>query len=206
MLLRMDTVESIKSLVKSYEERLGSVGLACEVSKKYFEEAVQSFHLTSSGFLNGIRNRKAEKLENEKYKYAPNRYHVIVLRFKPIEQGVLKDELCRDYAFFIRGVSRASRGVEPEKWDDTEAVSEKVRWRIEKVLNKAEKSTPEKVCRDRWWDLLLRYLPSSKYGYKKRFGGRDISAYEMKLSVGAIAVCAVVIILLIIGEIVTKTQ
>jgi len=202
----MDIMDNITEILESYGDRLSDVGITCDLRKKYFENPVDDAGYSSRGLLRSVEHRINSKRE-KKYKNVPNRYHVAVLRFEPLEKDILKGEFCREYAFFLKGIGRSHKGLEPEEYiTDTEKILKKIRRRIEKTLKEAEKSTPEKVCRDRWYDLCFRYLASQAYGYKKSFLGRDMNDIEMKFLIAAFVICIVAVIGLTAGEIYTKTR
>lgn len=200
----MDIMDRINDLVQSYGDRLSAVGICCDVRKKYFEDSVSdSYHHNS--LLRSIHRHIEEKKERKKYKFVPNRYHVVILQFMPLEKGVLKKEFCREYSFLLKGTGRAHKGLEPEDWSENEErVLSKIKRCIEKILEKAEKSTPEMVCRDRWWDLVFRYMPSNRCIYKKQFLGRDMAEIEIGFLIAALVVYVIAFVVLTVGEIISK--
>ena len=201
----MDVMDSIMELAERYRKRLNKAGLTVDIRKKYFENPVDDAGY-SRGLLRSVERGINNKREKQ-YKNVPNRYYVVVLRFKPSEKGVLRDEFCREYAFIRKGIGRAHKGQEPEKFTHSEEkLLKKIKRRIEKTLIKAENNTPEKVCRDRWYDLFFRYFVSQAYGYKKRFLGRDMNDIGIIFLIAALVICVAVIIGLTIGEIYTKTR
>ena len=65
--------------------------------------------------------------------------------------------------------------------------------RILKILKKAKKRSPRKVCKDNFFDA-VRYM-TPKYGYKKRILGRDTFTWDMifGISIVALAILSILI-------------
>lgn len=84
----MDIMDRINDLVSGYGDRLSAAGICCDVRKKYFEDDVRDSYY-SGGLLRSVHRHMDEKKEKKKYKYVPNRYHAVILRFMPLEKGVL---------------------------------------------------------------------------------------------------------------------
>ena len=112
----------------------------------------------------------------------------------PDEKSSLKREGCRDYAFVLKKVERAHIGEAPRHYAYAEEkILSKIEKRILKLLKKADRTMTPRICKDTFWDA-LRYTVSMKYGYKKRFLGKDRLTWNLLFGIGA-AVLALVFIL-----------
>ena len=96
--------DAAAELAEEYREALAACGLSLKISKKYFEKNPAEPSGSSRGLLDIALLRLAEKKEAKTHNFVRDRYHTVVLRFSPSEEGLLPAELCREYAFFLCGV------------------------------------------------------------------------------------------------------
>ena len=196
-----EIIEKVNVILEKYSEQLADSGIKVTVSKRYFEESVgeQIRHSGESIILNEIEkslDRKREKKEG--YHHIRNRYHVIVLSVIPIHKDIFRREYCRDYAFCIHKVERAHIGMEPKKYIyEEQKILSKIEKRINKLLRKSQKNTPQKVCKDNLFDAIRYTAP--RYGYKRRFLNRERADWELifLISFGVLALVVALMIWLI---------
>ncbi|MBQ9806866.1 MAG: hypothetical protein IJW49_10240, partial [Clostridia bacterium] len=113
-------------------------------------------------------------------------------------KDIVRREYCRDYAFYIHKVERAHIGMEPKKYTyEEQKILSKIEKRINKILRKLQKITPQKVCKDTLWDAIRYTLP--RYGYKRRFLNRERADWELifLISTGVLALVVAFMIWLI---------
>ncbi len=196
-------------IIEKYEAELASSGMRIEASKRYFEVNVteRSDVRTDSGnLINILFNYIAKASDNRRekkkgYNYQKNQYHCLVLTLIPEEDGLLKREFCKDYAFVLRKVERAHIGEKPQKvaYEENKALS-KIEKRIVKIIKKAEKTNAQKLCKDTFWDA-LRYIGSNKYEYKRKFCGKDrLFWYIVALVLSVGSVFALILIVWLISK------
>jgi hypothetical protein len=196
-----DIRQRAQELIDKYEARLAACGIKIEITKRYFEtnvcEESSYYRVGESNIFNIIfehiereNNRKREKKKG--YNYQKNQYHCLVLAVIPTEKKILKREFCKEYAFVLRKVERAYIGEKPKKsvYEENKVLA-KIEKRILKTINKAKKTTAQKVCKDTLWDV-LRYVYSNKYEYKSRFCGK----YKFFWDIAAAGVIFIMLILL----------
>ncbi len=183
----------IEDLVKQYENELFEKGIACSVSKKYFETKTPTSSFHYYNLLDILLCYFADKRENKKFKHQPNRIHCAVLCFYPINDELIKKSNCKEYAFVLYEVSRLEEGFAPKTRIYKENnILKKVEKRIKKVLKSAEKKGALKHCKHTKLDL-LRYFFKSEYGYKKTVLGISRNTLDTVFSVSFLAVILIVI-------------
>lgn len=199
------TMQKVQSVIDKYKEQLDANGIKITVSKRYFEEAVNERigNTGNTAIFNGIDRALDRKRESKKgYNHERNRYHCIILSVSPTQKGAVRREYCREYAFALKKVERAHIGMKPRKRVyEEQKVLLKIEKRINKILKKSKKSTPQKVCKDTFWDAIRYTL--TRYGYKRRFLGRKRVDWELIFIVffGLLAF-AVVLVMWLIGKMV----
>ena len=165
-----------QALVEEYNSRLTELGVKIELSKKYFEATVEkrdTYHPQAGAKLLNDALAALDEKKERKYKRERNKYHCLILSLRPTDPKALPRELCKEYAFLLRKVEREHIGIAPEKvvYEENKILAS-VEKRLQKILKKAEKSTPKKVAEDTVWDA-LRYCATPKYTYKRKIRGRD---------------------------------
>lgn len=159
-------MEQIRIVVAKYENELAEKGIACSVSKKYFETDISSVAVNHTDILHILYGFFANKRENKNFKHQRNRTHCVVVCFYPTDSALVKRKDCKEYAFVISKISRFEEGVAPKKRDyNQKAILQKIEKRILKVLKSAEKNGIYSVCRQTAFDK-VRYKFSSKYAYR----------------------------------------
>ena len=78
-----------------------------------------------------------------------------------------------------------------------EKILSKIEKRINKLLSKSQKNTPQKVCKDNLFDAIRYTAP--RYGYKRRFLNRERADWELifLISFGVLALVVALMIWLI---------
>lgn len=196
-----EIIEKANTVLEKYSEQLADNGIKVTVSKRYFEESVgeRIGNTGNTAIFNEIGRALDRKREKKKgYHYIRNRYHVIILSVIPVQKDIVRREYCRDYAFCIHKIERAHIGMEPKKYTyEEQKILSKIETRINKVLRKSQKSTPQKVCKDTLLDAIRYTLP--RYGYKRRFLNRERADWELifLISFGVLALIVALIIWLI---------
>ena len=186
-------------LVDKYAERLKSHGIRIILSKRYVETGVEE---RSGGYANAgqaifnifdrANDRKKEKEKG--YNFEKNKYHSIVITVIPLDKTLVSTVECREYAFVLKKVERAHLGQEPVKKNYQEAkVLEKIEKRILQILKKADKKSPQQVCKNSFWDA-CRYAHSPKYGYKTKFCGKERFTWDMIFMFLAVTIVVAVIV------------
>ncbi len=194
-------VEKANDVLGKYSEQLENNGIKVTVSKHYFEESVgeRIGNTGNTAIFNEIDRALDRKREKKKgYHHIRNRYHVIVLSVIPAQKDLVSRDYCRDYAFYIHKVERAHIGMEPKKYTyEEQKILSKVEKRINKILRKSQKNTPQKVCMDTIWDAIRYTL--SRYGYKRGFLNRERADWELifLISFGVLTLVVVFMIWLI---------
>ena len=196
-----EIIENVNAVLEKYSEQLADNGIKVTVSKRYFEESVgeRIGNTGNTAIFNEIDRELDRKREKKKgYHHIRNRYHVIVLSVIPIHKDIARREYCRDYAFCIHKVERAHIGMEPKKYIyEEQNILSKIEKRINKLLRKSQKNTPQKVCKDNLFDAIRYTAP--RYGYKRRFLNRERADWELifLISFGVLALVVALIIWLI---------
>ena len=196
-----EIIEKVNAVLEKYSGQLENNGIKVTVSKRYFEESVgeQIGNSGESIILNEIEKSLYRKREKKKgYHHIRNRYHVIVLSVIPIHKDIVRREYCRDYAFCIHKVERAHIGMEPKKYIyEEQKILPKIEKRINKVLRKSQKNTPQKVCKDTLFDAIRYTAP--RYGYKRSFLNKERADWELifLISFGVLALVVALMIWLI---------
>ena len=198
-----DIKEKTHALIGKYAPMLKERGIAISVRKRYFESEVNpKFRTTGTGSLLDIADKAiAHRREKKKYFFEKNKYHCIILSVMPDGNTSLKKERCKEYAVVLKKVERAYEGEKPRHFIyEEEKLLKKVENCILKILKKAEKKAPEKVCKDGFSDV-LRYLIRPKYGYKKSVLGRSFFTWDMMIAIAIIVICiAIILLCFIIGK------
>ena len=194
-------IEKVNVILEKYSEQLADNGIKVTVSKRYFEESVgeQIRYSGESIILNEIEKSLDRKREEKKgYHHIRNRYHVIVLSVIPFKKDIVCREYCRDYAFYIHKIERPHIGTEPKKFIyEEQKILSKIEKRINKLLRKTQKNTPQKVCKDNLFDAIRYTAP--RYGYKRRFLNKERADWELifLISFGVLALVVALMIWLI---------
>ena len=196
-----EIIEKANVILEKYSEQLADNGIKVTVSKRYFEESVgeQIRHYGESIILNEIEKSLDRKREEKKgYHHIRNRYHVIVLSVIPFKKDIVRREYCRDYAFYIHKIERPHIGTEPKEfiYEEQKTLS-KIEKRINKLLRKTQRNTPQKVCKDNLFDAIRYTAP--RYGYKRRFLNKERADWELifLISFGVLALVVALMIWLI---------
>ena len=196
-----EIIEKVNAVLEKYSEQLADNGIKVTVSKRYFEESVgeRIGNTGNTAIFNEIDRALDRKREKKKgYHHIRNRYHVIVLSVIPVKKDVVRLEYCRDYAFCIHKVERAHIGMEPKKYIyEEQKILSKIEKRINELLRKSQKNTPQKVCKDNLFDAIRYTAP--RYGYKRRFLNRERADWELifLISFGVLALVVALMIWLI---------
>jgi hypothetical protein len=196
-----EIIKKVNVILEKYSEQLADNGIKVTVSKRYFEESVgeQIRHSGESIILNEIEKSLDRKREEKKgYHHIKNRYHVIVLSVIPFKKDIVRREYCRDYAFYIHKIERPHIGTEPKKFIYKEQkILSKIEKRINKLLRKTQRNTPQKVCKDNLFDAIRYTAP--RYGYKRRFLNKERADWELifLISFGVLALVVALMIWLI---------
>ena len=196
-----EIIEKVNVILEKYSEQLADNGIKVTVSKRYFEESVgeQIRYFGESIILNEIETSLDRKREEKKgYHHIRNRYHVIVLSVIPFKKDIVRREYCRDYAFYIHKIERPYIGTEPKKFIyEEQKILSKIEKRINKLLRKTQRNTPQKVCKDNLFDAIRYTAP--RYGYKRRFLNKERADWELifLISFGVLALVVALMIWLI---------
>ncbi len=159
-------MEQVRNIVEQYENELAEKGIACSVSKKYFETDVSSVAVNNTDTLHILYVFLANKRENKNFRHQRNRTHCAVICFYPTDTQLLKKKDCKEYAFAISKIFRFEEGVAPKKQEyNQKDILKKIEKRILRVLKAAEKKNIDKICRESFSDK-VRYKFSSKYAYR----------------------------------------
>ena len=186
-------------LIDKYKERLESKGIKIVLSKRYTETEVEEraagYAYAGQAIFNIFDRAIDRKKEKKKgYNFEKNKYHSIVITVLPLDKTLVSTVECREYAFVIKKVERAHLGQEPEKKNYQEAkVLEKIEKRILQILKKADKKSPQQVCKNSFWDA-CRYAHSPKYGYKTKFCGKERFTWDMIFMFLAVTIVVAVIV------------
>ena len=193
-----EIIEKVNVILEKYSEQLADNGIKVTVSKRYFEESVgeQIRHSGESIILNEIERSLDRKREEKKgYHHIRNRYHVIVLSVIPFKKDIVRREYCRDYAFYIHKIERPHIGTEPKKFIyEEQKILSKIEKRINKLLRKTQRNTPQKVCKDNLFDAIRYTAP--RYGYKRSFLNKERADWELIFLIST-SVLALVVALMI---------
>ena len=196
----------VQELADKYESRLAEKGIKVSVSKRYFEsEVIESSGSGGNGAIldSAFRARDRKREKDQGYNYQRNRYHCIVLSVLPLEKKNSLREDSKDYSFMLRKVERAHIGQEPRRIAYAEdKLLGRIEKRILKILKKAERQSPEDVCKNRLPDA-LRYTFSGGYGYKKSYCGKDKLTWDI---IFASCFAAAVIVLILAGWIFSELK
>lgn len=196
-----EIIEKANAVLEKYSEQLADNGIKVTVSKRYFEETVgerigNNGNMAIFNQIDRALDRKREKKKG--YHHIRNRYHVIVLSVITIHKDIVRREYCRDYAFCIHKVERAHIGMEPKKHTyEEQKILSRIERRINKILRKSQKNTPQNVCKDTIFDA-IRYT-DPRYGYKRRFLNKERAVWELifLISFGVLALVVALMIWLI---------
>ena len=193
--------DAAADLAEEYREALAACGLSLKISKKYFEKKPAEPSGISRGLLDIAELRLAEKKEAKTHKFVRDRYHAVVLRFSPSEEGLLPAELCREYAFLLKKKDRVFIGVTPkETLYDTEKVKRSLEKRLQKMIRLSQRKGAQRACRDTWRDA-LRYMACRAYRYKKRILGKDRYFWDTLFFVPVVLLAVLVLVLAVfIGQ------
>ena len=198
-----EIIEKVNAVLEKYSEQLADNGIKVTVSKRYFEELAgeRIGNTGNTAIFNEIDRALDRKREKKKgYHHIRNRYHVIVLSVIPVKKDIVRREDCRDYAFCIHKVERAHIGMEPKKYIyEEQKILSKIEKRINELLRKSQKNTPQKVCKDNLFDAIRYTAP--RYGYKRRVLNRERADWELifLISFGVLAL-VIVLMIWIIGK------
>lgn len=88
-------MEQIRSVVAKHENELAEKGIACSVSKKYFETDVSSVAVNHTDILHILYGFFANKRENKNFKHQRNRTHCAVVCFYPTDSALVKRKDCK---------------------------------------------------------------------------------------------------------------
>lgn len=196
-----EIIEKVNAILEKYSEQLADNGIKVTVSKRYFEESVgeRIGNTGNTAIFNEIDRALDRKREKKKgYHHTRNRYHVIVLSVIPVKKDVVRREYCRDYAFYIHKIERPHIGTDPKEFTyEEQKILSKIEKRINKLLRKSQKNTPQKVCKDTLFDAIRYTAP--RYGYKRRFLNRERADWELifLISFGVLALVVALMIWLI---------
>lgn len=176
-----EIIEKTNAVLEKYSKQLADNGIKITVSKRYFEDEVgeRSGNIGNTAIFNEIDRAFDRKREKKKgYHHVRNRYHLIVLSVIPIKKDIVHREYCREYAFVLKKVERAHIGIEPKKniYEEQKLLS-KIEKRTIKILRKAQKNAPQKVCTDTLFDALRYTTP--RYGYKRKFLNTERANWEL---------------------------
>ncbi len=184
-----EAMKKIQSLIDKYEEQLAANGIKITVSKHYFEtKAGERYRRTNeSVILNDLfRERDRRKEKENGYRHVRNRYHCAALSVIPIQKDVVRCQSCKEYAFMLKTIEREHIGIEPtETTYEEQKILSKIEKRTQRILRKAQKYTPQKVCQDTLFDALRYTFPH--YGYKQKFLNKNRGEWEL---IFAISFCA----------------
>lgn len=196
-----ETIAKANAILEKYTTQLENNGITVTVSKRYFEESVgeRIGNIGNTAIFNEIDRALDRKREKKKgYHHIRNRYHVIVLSVIPVKKDVVRLEYCRDYAFFIHKIERPHIGTDPKEFTyEEQKILSKIEKRINKLLRKSQKNTPQKVCKDTLFDAIRYTAP--RYGYKRRILNRERADWELifLISFGVLALVVALMIWLI---------
>ena len=196
-----EIIEKVNAVLEKYSEQLADNGIKVTVSKRYFEESVgeRIGNTGNTPIFNEIDRALYRKREKKKgYHHIRNRYHVIVLSVIPIHKDIVRREYCREYAFCIHKAERPHIGTDPKEFTyEEQKILTKIEKRINKLLRKSQKNTPQKVCKDNLFDAIRYTAP--RYGYKRRFLNRERADWELffLISFGVLALVVALMIWLI---------
>ena len=172
----------VQDIISKYEKRLASAGVEVTVSKRYFEVAVRERNNYSYDAALHLLNDIAkyfDKKRERKYKNKRNKYHCIIISVHPVDKNLVRSEYCKDYAFVFNKVERAHIGEEPKQTTYAEdKLLPKIEKRILKIIRSAENHGVQKTCKDTFFDV-IRYCASSKYEYKGKVLGKELSSWEL---------------------------
>ena len=176
-----EIIEKANAVLEKYSEQLADNGIKITASKRYFEDEVgeRIGNIGNAAIFNEIDRVLDQKRENKKgYHHVRNRYHLFVLSVMPTKKDTVRREYCREYAFVLKKVERAHIGMEPKKniYKEQKLLS-KIEKRTKKILSKARKNSPQKVCKDTLFDALRYTTP--RYGYKRRFLNNERANWEL---------------------------
>lgn len=179
-----EIMKKAEALADRYREQLASAGVAVVLTERCTETEVEERSGGSTGvgqalFAAVARAHDRNREEEKGYDYEDNRYRCLILRVVPLDTKLVSRTECREYAFVLEKTERAHLGQEPvtETCKEAELLA-KVEKRILKILRRAEKKTPQKICKNTLWDA-FRYMFSVRYAYKEYFCGKGRSAWEV---------------------------
>lgn len=173
----------VQDVIDRYKDQLSEKGIKIMISKRYFEADVQERSGNPSAGMQifNIIDRTIDRKKEHKhgYNYQKNKYHCVTLTVSPIEKNTLQREECRDYTFVLKKVERAHIGEKPQRitYEENKILS-KIEKYILKILNKTEKFSVKKICKNTLLDA-IRYSFCIKYEYKKKFLGKERFTWDM---------------------------
>lgn len=180
--------EKASVIVEEYNSQFDKFGLKCKISRKYSVQRVFSYK-RHDGVIDEIENTVRENIEKNKYKNVPDRYQSLVITLSPLK-GKIKS--CREYAFLIKGIYRYKIGDKPEEIKiREEKVLDKIEKLLRKLLSKAEKTSPEKLCKNTFTDI-MRYCFLAKYSYQKGEILNTKRRFELILFILALVICSAI--------------
>lgn len=179
-------IEKAKDLIKAYEDQLARLGMEIVVSIKYMDENTEA-------------DGTAANVKSKGEKRPKNGCPCLVISALPTEERMYRDA-CREYAFFLRRVNRASKADKRKRLTHEEdKLLAKIEKRILSLLSKTENNTLKKVCKNSFFDA-FRYSFSSKYLYKKSFCGKKRSFWDAFFCASAIVIGLVIAGVIILLE------
>ena len=163
-----------QALIDTYNLALAPFGVHVDLSKHYFESSV---NIPSTNI-----DRRFYKKREKKYNWERNRYHCLVLTLLPLDRSRLPRRYCKEYAFLLRTTERLHYGLQPKHKKYTEDfVLHKIEKRLQEIVNKAKRTTLERLCKDTLWDV-PRYF-HTKYQYKRKILGKSILFWDITFAV-----------------------
>ena len=179
-----DLIKRTKNIIDKYKDELTKLGIKITVSRNQYETAVHERHRKNSPF-NVIDYGIDYKRETERgYKFQSNKYIGIILKVLPLEDGILKQEDCREYSFTFIKTERACLGDEPKhiKYNEDVIIS-KINKLVLKIIKNSKNKTPKKICKNTIKDV-FRYTHRSEYKYIDKVLGKDTLFWDMMFAIG----------------------
>ncbi len=172
--------DSITELVNQYNDKLKQYGVEVALHRRNAIDDVQKYnHYAKFSILNFLEYKFiGKKAEDKKYLYTKKRYKLLTLHIVPINKSNKYKKDCKSYAFTVHKVWRANLGERPTVWQYNEQkVIKKIENRLNKLLDKAQKSASPDWCKNTLIDT-VRYSALVKYKYIKEFCGKSRSFWE----------------------------
>ena len=171
----------VKELVNQYNTMFMKHGIEVTMHRRSFTEEVKNYNYYGQhSLLNFLEYRFInKKIENKKYRYAPNRFKLLVLQIKPLKPTSPNKKDFKTYAFLVHKISRAHIGDKPTELQyNEEALTKKTEKRLKRLLKRAEKSKSSDFCFNTMWDS-LRYSTAGKYKFIENFCGKSRFFWEV---------------------------